>query len=242
MQAIRRAVTRTTERQFGGHAQAQMQGSVLTGVAIRGVSDVDFYVSMDSTLAPVTRAGRVAFAARLRDALAAEGLRFADLHLGQQRIRGVGGAVIGGGSGSGRAPGGGSGSGLDVPNFDVIFAHYQPRPPARPPARYKLTPAERSAVRFLRLMPEEFTNLRRPQASALEEWVMVEAARTGLADTPPRLLRHLLERLSDGEPRGFVTALARAAKGRRSAGSDMPQWQFAAAKALAKMDRCGWPE
>ena len=129
-----------------------------------------------------------------------------------------------------------------MPNFDVIFAHYQPRPPARPPARYKLTPAERSAVRFLRLMPEEFTNLRRPQASALEEWVLAEAARTGLADAPPRLLRHLLERLSDGEPRGFVTALARAAKGRRSAGSDMLQWQFAAAKALAKMDRCGWPE
>ena len=222
VQPIRRAVTRATERQFGPHAQAQLQGSAYSSVALRGVSDVDFYVWMSDQLPDVTRAGRVDFAARLQQELAAEGVRCAAVTPREKRVLGAG---CGG-----------------APDFDVVFARCSVVPPAVPPERHTLTHAEQLAVCFLRLLPLELTNLRQPQASALCAWAAEEAASARLADAFPRLLRHLLERLRDGEPQGFAIALERAASGRLSARDDLTQWRGAAARVLRLLDSSNpWP-
>lgn len=133
--------------------------------ALKDLSDVDFYIYLDGSIEYVTRAHRIAFAKTLQQELATQGLHYPELRLGESRIHGIDGC-------SGGQP---------AVDFDVIFARFAGQEPRVPPARYTLPHAVQLACCFLRLMPEAYTNLVRPQSSALIELVHAEAQAAGYA-------------------------------------------------------------
>lgn len=189
-------------------------------VALTGLSDTDFYVSMHTSLPPVTRAQRVQIAEALERKLAARSIHYDALRLRENRIHGVGGGL--------------------APDFDVVFKRFAGEPPKQQPNRRPLSMPVQLAACFIRLMPEVYTNLVQPQSSALIDWAEAEEVMWGASFN--QLLIHLLECLASGSPPPeFFEALRRkqqhmdAQRLERAA----VDWGHAARRVLSLIDASG---
>jgi hypothetical protein len=147
----------------GGHAQCQLQGSMAKGTAVKGISDCDFFIKLDSTTPFVTQRQRQKLEKAIKHHLQGACVSF-ETRFGENRIHMTQG-MFQDGRGTARV----------TPDVDIVFERYK-HSVKKPPSSSNDKPSHtgQKAVQYIKSMPQIFTNLPGPTKSMyVEDVVMI---------------------------------------------------------------------